>query len=150
MNIGILGAGTWGVAIAQMLAASGHTVTVWSALPQEIRDLAQTRRHPNLPGLVIPDSIRFTEDLQAVCADQDLLVFAVPSVYVRKTAEKASQFIPDGQIIADLAKGIEPDTLMTLTEVIRDVLQRDGRHSSIELVALSGPTHAEEIGRAHV
>ena len=147
MNIGILGAGTWGVAVAQMLADNAHTVTVWSALPQEISDLSQTHRHPNLPGLVIPDSILFTDSLHAACTEHDLLVFAVPSVYVRKTAENASAFIPDGQIIADLAKGIEPDTLMTLTEVIRDALQRDGSHGAIELVALSGPTHAEEVAQ---
>ena len=147
MNIGILGAGTWGIAVARMLADNAHIVSVWSALPQEISALAQTHKHPNLPGMVIPSSIRFTDSLQAACAEQDLLVFAVPSVFVRKTAEKASPFIPDGQIIADLAKGIEPDTLMTLTEVIRDALRQDGRHGGVRLVALSGPTHAEEVAQ---
>ncbi|HWQ97950.1 MAG TPA: NAD(P)H-dependent glycerol-3-phosphate dehydrogenase [Clostridia bacterium] len=145
MNIGILGAGTWGIAIARMLADSSHAITVWSALPQEISSLSQTRRHPNLPGMIIPDNIRFTESLPIACTEQELLVFAVPSVYVRKTAEQAAAFIPDGQIIADLAKGIEPDTLFTLTEVIRDALQKDGTHPNIKLVALSGPTHAEEV-----
>lgn len=145
MNIGILGAGTWGIAIARMLAESSHAVTVWSALPQEISSLSQTRRHPNLPGMIVPDSIAFTDDLQTACAGKDLIVFAVPSVFVRKTAEQAAPFIPDGQIIADLAKGIEPDTLFTLTEVIRDALQQGGGHSHIKLVALSGPTHAEEV-----
>jgi glycerol-3-phosphate dehydrogenase (NAD(P)+) len=147
MNIGILGAGTWGIAIARMLADSGHAVVVWSALPQEISSLSQTRRHPNLPGMIVPDSIVFTDDLQSTCAEKDLIVFAVPSVYVRKTAERAAPFIPDGQIIADLAKGIEPDTLFSLTEVIRDVLNADGSHSNIKLVALSGPTHAEEVAQ---
>jgi glycerol-3-phosphate dehydrogenase (NAD(P)+) len=147
MNIGILGAGTWGIAIARMLADSGHAVVVWSALPQEISSLSQTRRHPNLPGMIVPDSIVFTDDLQSTCAEKDLIVFAVPSVFVRKTTEKAAPFIPDGQIIADLAKGIEPDTLFSLTEVIRDVLNADGSHSNIKLVALSGPTHAEEVAQ---
>jgi glycerol-3-phosphate dehydrogenase (NAD(P)+) len=147
MNIGILGAGTWGIAIARMLADSSHAVTVWSALPQEISSLSQTRRHPNLPGMIVPDSIVFTDDLQTACAEKDLIVFAVPSVFVRKTAEKAAPFIPDGQIIADLAKGIEPDTLFSLTEVIRDVLNKGGSHPNIKLVALSGPTHAEEVAQ---
>lgn len=147
MNIGILGAGTWGIAIARMLAESGHAVTVWSALPQEISSLSQTRRHPNLPGMIVPDSIVFTDDLKQACAEKDLVVFAVPSVFVLKTAEKAAPFIPDGQIIADLAKGIEPDTLFSLTEVIRDVLNADGSHPDIKLVALSGPTHAEEVAQ---
>lgn len=147
MHIGILGAGTWGVAVARMLADSGHYVTVWSALPQEIVTLSQTRRHPNLPGMIVPDSIAFTDDLQSTCAKKDLLVFAVPSVFVRKTAEKAAPYIPDGQIIADLAKGIEPDTLFSLTEVIRDVLNKGGAHDHVKLVALSGPTHAEEVAQ---
>jgi glycerol-3-phosphate dehydrogenase (NAD(P)+) len=145
MTIGILGAGSWGVAIARMLADSGHTVSVWSALPDEISGLQHTRSHPNLPGMTIPESIVFTADLSSACFAKDLVVFAVPSVFVRRTAEKAAPYLPDGQIIADLAKGIEPDTLMTLTEVIRSVLQNDGRHDAIRLVALSGPTHAEEV-----
>ena len=68
MNIGILGAGTWGIAVARMLADSGHAVTVWSALPQEISALLQTRKHPNLPGMLIPDAICFTCSLESVCA----------------------------------------------------------------------------------
>ena len=147
INIGILGAGTWGTAIACMLAQSDYTVTLWSALPQEILTLSQTHKHPNLPDLTIPDRVLFTNDLSSACAKKDLLVFAVPSVFVRKTAEKAAPFIPDGQIIADLAKGIEPDTLFTLTEVIRDVLNKSGAHDHVKLVALSGPTHAEEVAQ---
>lgn len=147
MNIGILGAGTWGIAIARMLAEGGHSITVWSALPEEVAQLAQTRIHKNLTYMTIPKSIAFTLDLSAVCAKKDLLVFAVPSVFVRQTAQKAAPFIPEGQIIADLAKGIEPDTLMTLTEVIQDALQRSGNRKPVRLVALSGPTHAEEVAQ---
>lgn len=145
MAIGILGAGTWGIAVARLLADNGHMVTVWSALPNEIENLNQTHRHPNLPGMIVPSSIVFTTDLASACGGKDLIVFAVPSVFVRQTAEKARAYLPDGQIIADLAKGIEPDTLMTLTEVIAHVLQADGQHDAIQLVALSGPTHAEEV-----
>lgn len=147
MQIGILGAGTWGIAVARMLADSGHAVCVWSALPAELTHLRETRAHPNLPGMAVPESIAFTEQIEAACTGKDLLVFAVPSVFVRQTAEKAVRFIPDGQIIADLAKGIEPDTLFTLTEVIRDVQRQDGRHDRVRLVALSGPTHAEELAQ---
>ncbi len=145
MHIGILGAGTWGIAVARMLADSGHAVAVWSALPAEIENLQQTHRHPNLPGMIVPDSIVFSTDLKTACSGQDLIVFAVPSVFVRRTAEQARDFIPNGQIIADLAKGIEPDTLLTLSEVIQSVLMQNGRHDAIRLVALSGPTHAEEV-----
>lgn len=142
-SIGILGAGTWGMALARMLAVSGHQVTVWSALEQEIRDLSATRRHPNLPGMVIPDRILFTGDMEQVCSGKDIVLFAVPSVFVRPTAGKAAPYIPDGQIIVDVAKGIEADTLLTMTQVIGDEL----KNPTVKLVALSGPTHAEEVAK---
>lgn len=143
--IGILGAGTWGLALARVLYRNGHQVTVWSAIPQEIDSLQATRRHPNLPGMVIPDEIHFTKDEQEVCRDKLILLFAVPSVFVRSTAARVRPYVPDGQIIVDVAKGIEPDSLMTMSEVIRDEMQKDGQHAKIKLVALSGPTHAEEV-----
>lgn len=144
-SIGILGAGTWGLALARLLYRNGHQVTVWSALPQEIDALNATHTHPNLPGMVIPEDIRFTTDDREVCEGKDILLFAVPSVFVRSTAARVRAYVPDGQIIVDVAKGIEPDSLMTLTEVIRDELSKDGQHANVKLVALSGPTHAEEV-----
>jgi len=120
-------------------------VTVWSKLPQEIALLSQTHRHPNLPGMELPQEIILTTELEAACRDKDILLFAVPSVFVRQTARDAAAFLPDGQIIVDVAKGIEPDTLLTMTEVIRDEICRDGQHEHVKLVALSGPTHAEEV-----
>ena len=144
-SIGILGSGTWGVALARLLEHNGHTVTVWSKFQKEVDSLNATRVHPNLPGLAISPEIVFTADMREVCANKDILLFAVPSVFVRSTAALAAAFIPDGQIIVDVAKGIEPDTLLTMTEVIRDELQTDGRHDNVKLVALSGPTHAEEV-----
>ena len=110
-KIGVLGAGTWGMALARMLSNSGHEVTVWSALPQEVDELSRTRRQKNLPGMVIPDEIKFTKEIAEACQDKDIILFAVPSVFVRSTAKTAAAFIPDGQIIVDVAKGIEPDTL---------------------------------------
>ncbi|MGN0779084.1 MAG: NAD(P)H-dependent glycerol-3-phosphate dehydrogenase [Aristaeellaceae bacterium] len=144
-QIGILGAGTWALALARVLERNGHGVTVWSAIDREIDDLSVRRVHPNLPGMEISPDIRFTKDPQEVCRDKIILLFAVPSVYVRATAARMRPFIPDGQIIVDVAKGIEPDTLLTMSEVIRDELQKDGQHAHIKLVALSGPTHAEEV-----
>ena len=144
-SIGILGSGTWGVALARMLERNGHRVTVWSKFQQEVDSLSSTRVHPNLPGLTISADIVFTSDIQSACTDKDILLFAVPSVFVRSTAALAAKHIPDGQIIVDVAKGIEPDTLLTMTEVIKDELCRDGRHDNVKLVALSGPTHAEEV-----
>lgn len=144
-SIGVLGAGTWGMALARMLSNSGQDVTVWSAIKKEIDDLSSTRCHPNLPDMIIPDTIVFTKSIEEVCVQKDIILFAVPSVFVRSTAEKARQYIPDGQIVVDVAKGIEADTLYTMSEIIRDEIQKDGLHPNAKIVALSGPTHAEEV-----
>ena len=140
-NVGVLGAGTWGMALARMLAVSGHNVTVWSALEQEIDEFSATRRHPNLPGMEIPAQITFTKDISDVCQGKQILLFAVPSVFVRSTAAKAAPYVVSGQIIVDVAKGIEADTLFTMTQIIADEI----KNPAVKLVALSGPTHAEEV-----
>ena len=143
-KIGILGAGTWGMALARMLCNSGHDVTVWSALPEEIDELNATHRQKNLPDMVIPDKVAFTKDVKRACENKDIILFAAPSVFVRSTAKTAKEYLPDGQIIVDVAKGIEADTLLTLTQVIRNVID-DENHYNVQYVALSGPTHAEEV-----
>ena len=143
MRIGVLGAGTWGMALTRMLCNIGHEVTVWSALPEEIDQLDRERTQKNLPGMTIPAAVRFTRDLADVCAGRDLLLFAVPSIFVRSTAERAARYIPEGQLIADVAKGLEAETLMTMSEVITDALP--GKRPTV--VALSGPTHAEEVAQ---
>ena len=140
-TIGILGAGTWGMALAKVLACAGNRVTVWSAIEREIDEFSVTRVHPNLPGMQIPQEIIFTKDMAQVCCDQDFLLFAVPSVFVRGTARKAAPYIRDGQIIIDVAKGIENDSLLTMTGIIEDEL----KNPTVRIVALSGPTHAEEV-----
>ena len=142
-KIGVLGAGTWGMALARMLQLSGNEVTVWSALEREVEEFSATRRHPNLPGMEIPEEIRFTKDMEEVCRDKEILLFAVPSPFVRATARKAAKYVKDNQIIVDVAKGIEADTLFTMTQIIADEL----KNPTVKLVALSGPTHAEEVAK---
>ena len=144
-RIGILGAGTWGMALARMLAVHGNDVTVWSALEKEVVGYAVLRRHPNLPGMVIPDEIVFTGEIREACEKKDIVLFAVPSVFVRGTAAQAAPYIPDGQIIVDVAKGIEAETFLTMSQIIAEEVKRDGCHNEIKVVALSGPTHAEEV-----
>lgn len=146
-KVGVLGAGTWGIALARMLAVNGKDVTVWSALPEELKNLRATRRHPNLPGMELPESMHYTADLAELCVNKDLLLFAVPSVFVRSTAKKAAQYIVDGQLIVDVAKGMEEKTLMSMSEVIEDELKNVPGHEHCRVVALSGPTHAEEVAR---
>ena len=141
MNIGVIGAGTWGMALARMLFNTGNAVTVWSALGEEIDQLRRDRRQKNLPDMVIPDGVEFTKSMQEVCTGRDILLFAVPSVFVRNTARQAAPFVPDHQIIVDVAKGMEPVTLKTMSEIIRDEIP------AARVVALSGPTHAEEVAQ---
>lgn len=143
MKISVLGAGTWGMALARMLSVNGHDVTVYSSNSKSISQLDKTRRHKNLEGMIIPDKIVFTDDIKSTCIEKDILVFAVPSVGVRNLAESVKEYIKDNQLIVDVAKGIETDTLLTMSEVIKDVL----KDKNVTVVALSGPTHAEEVAK---
>lgn len=143
--IGILGSGAWGVALARLLLKNGHEVTLWSKFPEEIEKLKATRTHPALPGLVLPEEALFTCDLKEAAGKKDIVLMAMASVGIRETAAQLRGILPDGQVIVSVAKGIEAETLMTMSEVIQDELSRDGKHGRVKLVALSGPTHAEEI-----
>lgn len=145
MQIGVLGAGTWGVALARMLHNDGKKVVVWSALENEVENLSKSRVHPNLLGMKIPKGIEFTTDIKKACSGKKIILFAVPSVFLRDTVKKAAPYINDGQIIVDVAKGIEPDTMLTMSGVILDQLKALDDKKSVKVVALSGPTHAEEV-----
>ena len=98
MRIGVLGAGTWGMALARMLCNDGYEVNVWSALEKEIDELDSTRVHKNLPGMIIPAEIIFTKSIEEVCTDKDVLLFAVPSVYVRDTCRLAKDYIRENLV----------------------------------------------------
>ena len=145
MQIGVLGAGTWGVALARMLHNDGKKVVVWSALENEVENLSKSRVHPNLLGMKIPKGIEFTTDIKKACSGKTIILFAVPSVFLRDTVKKAAPYINDGQIIVDVAKGIESDTMLTMSGVILDQLKALDDKKSVKVVALSGPTHAEEV-----
>ena len=140
-KVGVIGAGSWGIALSFLLHNNGHQVTVWSALPEEIRELREKREHHTLPGLVLPEDMVFTEDLETAMRDQDLLVTAVPSVYVRSTAVKMRPFLREGQIVVNVAKGIEEKTLSTLSQILEEELP------GADVAVLSGPRHAEEVSR---
>ena len=144
-NIGVLGAGTWGTALARMLAVNGHNVTMWSALPQELIELKNTRKHKNLPGSTLPESIAYTPDIHEICQGRDILLFAVPSPYVRTTARACLPHLAPFQVIVDVAKGIEAGSLMTMSQVIQSEVDSQPGLQGVRVVALSGPTHAEEV-----
>lgn len=137
----IIGAGSWGIALALLLHNNGHEVAVWSALPQEIAELREKREHRALPGVPLPSSMEFTERLEEAMKEKDLLVLAVPSIYTRTTAHSMKPFCKEGQLIVNVAKGVEETTLMTLSELIEEELPM------AEVAVLSGPSHAEEVGR---
>lgn len=138
-KVGVIGAGTWGVALAKLLCDNHHKVTIWSALEREIDELAQTHAQKNLPGFVLPEEIGLTKDLAACVQGKDILVMSVASSYTRATAARLKGLVPEGQVIVAVAKGIEESSLMTQTEIIEDELP--GARACV----LSGPSHAEEV-----
>ncbi len=141
-KIGIIGAGSWGIALAKLLNDNGHQVSVWSIIEDEINMLKEKHEHVDkLPGVKLPESISYTTDLKSVCTDKDILVLAVPSPYTRSTAHSMKEYVSDAQIIVNVAKGIEEKTLYTLSEVIEEELPQ------ANVTVLSGPSHAEEVGR---
>ena len=144
MDIGVLGAGTWGIALAKLLCENGHRVTVWSALPQEIEWLSGGHEHTHLPGVKLPADIEYTDNIEKALGGEFVLS-AVPSAFLRSTVRTAAPFLREGQTIIDAAKGMESGTLFTMTAVIADEMKKCGTEFTPKLVALSGPTHAEEV-----
>lgn len=144
MNITILGSGTWGIALSRVLSLNRHHVTVWSKFPEESRSLSETRTAPNLPGIRIPEQVEFTSDPAEAVQNAEYILAVVPSVYMRETIRAFSPVIQGDPVWINASKGIERETLLTLSEVIVDELIRGGvAHPRV--TAISGPTHAEEV-----
>lgn len=141
-KISVLGAGSWGTALALLLHNNGHEVMLWSALEDEVKMLREKREHASkLPGVKLPETMEITVDLEKSLADPDVAVLAVPSPFTRATAHRMAPFTKKGQIIVNVAKGVEENTLMTLSEIIsQEIPQAD-------VCVLSGPSHAEEVGK---
>ncbi len=141
-EVGILGAGSWGTALSYLLHNNGHKVSVWSIDPDEIQMLTTKREQTEkLPGVKLPEDMIFTTDMESVVTNKDFLVMAVPSQFTRGTAKNMSPLVKSGQLIVDVAKGIEEDTLMTLSQQIEQEIPQ------ANVAVLSGPSHAEEVGR---
>lgn len=141
MKIGLLGAGSWGIALTVLLTNNGHDVKVWSIDQNEIDMLNSEREHKTkLPGIRISDSVYFSTDIRSVIEDTEMIVMVVPSPFIRSTAKAAAPYITN-QIIVNVSKGIEDETLKVLTDVILDEIP------GVRIGVLSGPSHAEEVGK---
>ncbi len=141
-NVGIIGAGSWGTALAILLHSNGHKVTVWSYNDKEVLELREKREHVSkLPGVKLPEDMLFTSAMQEAIEGKDFLVTAVPSTVTRATAGNMRPYVKEGQIIVDVSKGIEESTLMTLSQQIEEELPQ------ADVAVLSGPSHAEEVSR---
>ncbi|OUP02842.1 glycerol-3-phosphate dehydrogenase [Drancourtella sp. An210] len=141
-KVGIMGAGSWGTAIAWLLTNNGNDVTVWSIDEKEVKELDREREHKSkLPGVKLQDSICFTNVMEEGVKDKDFVVLAVPSPFTRETARKMRPYVAEGQILVNVAKGIEETTLMTLSQQIEEEVPQ------ADVAVLSGPSHAEEVGR---
>ncbi len=141
-NISVLGAGSWGLGLALLLNNNGHNVTVWSVLKDEVIMLQTEREHKRcLPGVRIPDSITISGDTANVINNADVLVLAVASPYTRSTAKLIAPFVKEGQIIVNVAKGVEEHTLLTLCQIVEEEIPQ------AKVSVLSGPSHAEEVSR---
>ena len=141
-KVSVIGAGSWGTALASLLCKNGHEVTLWSIVEAEVEMLREKREHVDkLPGVKLSESMEITTDLQKAVRGAELMVLAVPSPFTRSTARKMAPLVEKGQLIVNVAKGIEESTLMTLTDIIEEEIP------GCRAAVLSGPSHAEEVGR---
>lgn len=140
-KVSVIGAGSWGTALTYVLDKNGHDVTVWSILEEEVRMLQEKHEHVDkLPGVKLSENIKFTTNLQEAIQGMDMMVLAVPSPYIRSTSKSMAPYVAEGQLIVNVAKGIEEITLMTLPEIIQEEVPQ------AKVAVLSGPSHAEEVG----
>ena len=137
----MVGSGGWGTALALLLVQTGHDATLWSHTPAKAVALEETRENPMLKGVPLPPEMKFTADLGAVkgCG---AVVMATPSYAVRETAHKLREIIDPGTVVISVSKGIEKDSSLRLSQVIEEELE-----GKCPVVVLSGPSHAEEVGR---
>lgn len=141
-GVGVIGAGSWGTALAVLLHKNGHSVTVWSIIKEEVEMLEDKREHEDkLPGVKLAEEILITGDLSDAVQEKDMLVLAVPSPFTRSTSKLLAPLMKKGQIIVNVAKGIEDVTYLTLSEIIEEEIP------TADVAVLSGPSHAEEVGK---
>ena len=131
-KISVIGSGGWGIALTILLHKNGHELTVWSFDKQEAEELKITRENKaKLANILLPEDIVVTDDLKEAVTDKDILVLAVPSKAVRSVSKSLKDIVKDKQIIVNVAKGLEEDTLATMTDIIEEELK--GKKIKLEI-----------------
>ena len=143
-KISVIGSGGWGIALTILLHKNGHDLTIWSFDKKEAEELKKTRQNKTkLPNILLPEDVKVTDDLKEAVDDKDILILAVPSKAIRSVSKSLKNIIKDNQIVVNVAKGLEEDTLETMTDIIEEEL----KDKNPKVAVLSGPSHAEEVGR---
>ena len=143
-KISVIGSGGWGIALTILLYKNGHELTIWSFDKREAEELKTTRENKTkLPNILLPEDIKVTDNLKEAVDNKDVLILAVPSKAIRSVSKSLKDIIKDNQIIVNVAKGLEEDTLKTMTDIIEEEL----KGKKPQVAVLSGPSHAEEVGK---
>lgn len=144
-SIAVLGAGSWGTALSVLLSANGHEVFLWEFFEERIDQIVSTRENPDfLPGVKIPEEIIISSDLEECIVNRDMILLTVPSHVVRSVCERFPEDLKGNPLLVSGCKGIENETLLRVSEIIKDT---QPNISDQRIVILSGPSHAEEVGR---
>ena len=144
VKISVIGSGGWGIALAILLHKNGHNLTIWSFDKKEAEELKINRQNKTkLPNILLPEDVKVTNDLREAVDDKDILILAVPSKAIRSVSKSLKNIIKDNQIVVNVAKGLEEDTLKTMTDIIEEEL----KEKNPQVAVLSGPSHAEEVGK---
>lgn len=141
-KIGMIGGGSWGTALAILLSKKGYNVDLWLRNKKQIEEINLSRENVKyLPGVIIPTNVNVTNDLEEVISNKDILILSVPSHSVREVLIEGKKYIKSNQVIVNVAKGIENGSLMTVSQIVKEILPEN------EYAILSGPSHAEEVAR---
>ena len=141
-KVAVIGSGSWGTAISVVLATNGHSVYLWSYFKEESEQLSKDRENKAfLPGVILPENVTCTPSMEEAVSDADLVVLASPSHTVRNVSKSLAPYLKKNQPLLNIAKGLETDTQLRLSEVIRQEIPEN------PIAVMSGPSHAEEVGR---
>lgn len=142
-KIGLIGAGSWGTALAITLAGKGHEVRIWDLDETHLKELAENRENVRyLPGIKFPDTLNVKDSVKETLEGRDIVLFSAPAQHFRSALTGAKEYLTKEMVVVNVAKGIEQGSLMRMSEIALEIAP------DMKYVALSGPSHAEEVGKA--